>query len=320
MLGNWQKWIAVGLGMLILTGCDVPGTDPGTTPEPRPPGLNTPAPEPTGPAEPSAASQDLARYYGRLQADLLAQDLLRTGGGGVDTPYNDSNLMRNFEKIAFFSEYQANAGLTPSEGAGVRLSKWTAPVRFNVEFGPSVPQDQRAEDMRFVTRYSSRLARITGHPISVDSRRANFHVLIASEDDRPQTLARIREIAPDIQASSLAAIRNLPRSILCVVVTFPGAQPDYSISRAIAVIRSEQPPLMRRACVHEELAQGLGLPNDSPYARPSIFNDDEEFALLTTHDEELLRILYNPALTPGMSAEDARPIVRQILAGRAGPS
>ena len=25
----------------------------------------------------------------------------------------------------------------------------------------------------------------------------------------------------------------------------------------------------------------MGLPNDSPDARPSIFNDDEEFALLT---------------------------------------
>ena len=38
---------------------------------------------------------------------------------------------------------------------------------------------------------------------------------------------------------------------------------------------------MRRACVHEEMAQGLGLGNDSETARPSIFNDDEEFALLT---------------------------------------
>ena len=62
------------------------------------------------------------------------------------------------------------------------------------------------------------------------------------------------------------------------------------------------------------MAQGLGLANDSPQARPSIFNDDDEFALLTTHDEMLLKILYNPALSPGMSAEAARPVVRRLAA------
>ena len=64
--------------------------------------------------------------------------------------------------------------------------------------------------------------------------------------------------------------------------------------------------------VHEELAQAMGLPNDSPQARPSIFNDDDEFGLLTTHDEYLLRMLYDPRLTPGMTAAQAEPIVRQI--------
>ncbi|MEL6700412.1 MAG: DUF2927 domain-containing protein, partial [Pseudomonadota bacterium] len=46
--------------------------------------------------------------------------------------------------------------------------------------------------------------------------------------------------------------------------------------------------------------------------RPSIFNDDEEFALLTTHDEALLRILYDPRLRRGMTERTARPIVAQI--------
>jgi hypothetical protein len=69
---------------------------------------------------------------------------------------------------------------------------------------------------------------------------------------------------------------------------------------------------MRLACIHEEVAQALGLVNDSPTARPSIFNDNEEFGLLTLHDELLLKILYDDRLTPGMSAAVAAPIVRQI--------
>ena len=43
----------------------------------------------------------------------------------------------------------------------------------------------------------------------------------------------------------------------------------------------------------------MGLPNDSPEARPSLFNDDLEFALLTEHDAVLLRMLYDPRLRPG---------------------
>ncbi len=69
---------------------------------------------------------------------------------------------------------------------------------------------------------------------------------------------------------------------------------------------------MRSACIHEELAQGMGLANDSPGARPSIFNDDEEFALLTTHDELLLRMLYDTRLQTGMEPSVAAPIARQI--------
>jgi hypothetical protein len=88
------------------------------------------------------------------------------------------------------------------------------------------------------------------------------------------------------------------------------------------LVRTEHPDLTRRACYHEELAQGLGLANDDQNARPSIFNDDEEFALLTSHDELLLKILYDPRLQPGMSADEARPIVwslaQELVEG--GPS
>ena len=56
----------------------------------------------------------------------------------------------------------------------------------------------------------------------------------------------------------------------------------------------------------------MGLPNDSPQARPSLFNDDLEFALLTEHDAILLRMLYDPRLRPGMTADEARPLLPAI--------
>ena len=56
-----------------------------------------------------------------------------------------------------------------------------------------------------------------------------------------------------------------------------GRRRKFRILAAVAIVRGEHPDLMRLSCIHEELAQGLGLANDSPYARPSVFNDDEEF-------------------------------------------
>ncbi|MDM7255630.1 MAG: DUF2927 domain-containing protein, partial [Paracoccus sp. (in: a-proteobacteria)] len=85
-------------------------------------------------------------------------------------------------------------------------------------------------------------------------------------------------------------------------------------AHAVAVIRAELPPRLRMSCIHEELAQGMGLANDSPRARPSIFNDDEEFALLTRHDELLLRLLYDRRLRPGMTQAEAAPLIRSIAA------
>lgn len=299
-------------GLLALASC-VPAQAPASKPRPRPAGLS--ASEPAGPSARSAA---LARHYQRLQSHLLAQGLLRTDGGGVDTPFSAEDVARNFERIAFYDEYERGGGLTAAVGGPGVLRKWARPVRMRVEFGASVPPGQRDQDSAAVSAYAARLSRITGHPISVAETAPNFVVLIASEDDRAQTTARVRELAPEIGAATMALVRNPPRSIYCMVLTFVDPHQAHTYTKAIALIRSEQPDLMRLSCIHEELAQGLGLGNDSAAARPSIFNDDEEFALLTSHDEALLRLLYHPALKPGMTLDQARPLIRRILSGDPG--
>jgi hypothetical protein len=118
------------------------------------------------------------------------------------------------------------------------------------------------------------------------------------EDDRRRLGPRLRALIPGISEASLATIVDMPRSTYCLVVAWD-PDDDGGYETAVAVIRSEHPDLLRLSCIHEEMAQGMGLSNDSPDARPSIFNDDEEFALLTPHDEMLLRILYDPRLRPG---------------------
>ncbi|MBO9449237.1 DUF2927 domain-containing protein [Tropicibacter sp. R16_0] len=298
--------------LVALSACD---PTPRTTPFPqtRPAGL---APVGNEVTPQSAASQDLARYYEKVQNDLLTRGLLRTDGGGPDTPYDANDLARNFETIAFFDEYRPGGLTSSGRGSSGQLSRWSGPVRVNTEFGASVPLEQRATDKANVDSYVARLARITGHPISTTSKNANFHVFVAGEDDSDFLQARLKQLIPSISREELAIFRDLPQSFYCLVVAVSGNGTPYNYTRAVALIRAEHPDLVRLSCVHEEIAQGLGLPNDSPRARPSIFNDDDEFALLTSHDEKLLMMLYDPRLKQGITAEEARPVVN-ILAREA---
>lgn len=279
---------------------------------PPAPRLQIPQPQ-SGPTvtPPSQLSRDLATYYARLQDDLLAQGLLRGDGGGPDAPFTDTQLARNFVRIALFNEYRDDNDLQRPQATASRLRRWDGPIRMSVEFGDTVPLAQRDQDMASVSAYAARLSRITGVPISVTDRDPNFRVLFLGEDDRRTYGPRLRELIPNIPESTLRAFVNLPRNQLCAVIGIfaPG---QYNYTQAVALIRAEHPSLTRSACIHEELAQGMGLANDSPGARPSIFNDDEEFALLTRQDELLLKMLYDPRLQPGMEPSVAAPIARQI--------
>ncbi|WP_300520097.1 DUF2927 domain-containing protein [Aliiroseovarius sp.] len=265
----------------------------------------------------SAESEALARYYNSVQRGLLTRGLLRTDGGGTDTPFSSRDLAQNFLRIAFFQEYQDVGGRLVARENASRLQRWTKPVRLSIDFGSSVPIEVRERDRQQIARFAARLTRVTGHPVTVSDTAPNFHVLVVNEPERRALAPRLRRLVPGISNASLAHMINLPRDTYCAVFTTDGGN-NSTPDTAVAVIRGEHPSLLRTACLHEEIAQGLGLPNDSPRARPSIFNDDEEFGLLTTHDELLLQMLYDRRLRPGMTEEEARPIVNQIAAELTG--
>ena len=271
--------------------------------------VSAPAPEP----EPviSAESAVLAAYYQRLQDRLLAQGLIRTDGGGPDTPFTDRMLAQNFVRIALFDEYVAHGGTLRAQATISRLRRWEQPIRMSVEFGASVPRAQRQKDFAAIEGYADRLSAVTGVPIRQSGYNPNYVVLVLNELDRQGYETRLRELLPGIDENSIRTVIDLPKDQLCIVIGTFGAD-GVRYDKAVALIRGEHPDLLRLSCIHEELAQGMGLANDSPRARPSIFNDDEEFGLLTTQDELMLRMLYDPRLTPGMTAAEAAPIARVI--------
>jgi hypothetical protein len=267
--------------------------------------------------EPSEASKALSAYYARVESGHRTRGLLRLDGGGPDVPFDERRLADTFMTIAFAREFSDVGTTLVRQEASSILRRWEDPVRIEVIFGPSVDPAQRTDDRAAIRRFADRLGRTSGHPVSFVERGGNFRVLILSEDERRVAGPTLQRLVPTIRAREIDLIENLDRESYCLVVAAdPGD--DGVIRQAAAVIRNELPLLLRQSCIHEELAQGLGLANDSPMARPSIFNDDDEFGRLTTMDERMLGILYDPALRPGMEAEDARPIVRRLARAQLG--
>lgn len=306
----WTIAAMTGIAFAMLSGCETV----------TPPPVARPVAPIVAPPSVEASDESLAyaRYYSGVQQRLLTQGLLRTDGGGPDTPVIARNLVANFERIALYDEYTLSGGRFVAQQTPASLRRWGRPIRMQAHFGASVAADTRDTDRAFLARYADRLAGVTGHNIRAVGSGGNFHVLYLNRDEQIVAGPLLRQILPSIGEATIREITSLPRFNFCSVYSVSEASNPHVYVAAIALIRTEHPNLLRRSCVHEEIAQGLGLPNDSPTARPSIFNDDEEFALLTTHDEMLLAMLYNPRLTPGMTPDQARPILRELAAGLIG--
>jgi len=258
-------------------------------------------------------SAEMAAYYSRIETERVANHLMRTDSGAVEGAVSANRLAETYMAVALREEH-ARGPMGFAGGADSVLRRWDVPVTYAVEFGETVGRAQRMHDHRQIGQLVTRLAGASNHAIHLaplGSSQGNFHVLVLSETDRRNAGPRIRALVPGIDDAAVRLITDMPRETFCMAVAFSrSASAVYT--EAVAVIRAEHPDLTRLACYHEELTQGLGLASDSDRARPSIFNDDQEFALITDQDLLLLRLHYDPRLTPGMTASRARPLIFSI--------
>ncbi|MBN8290361.1 DUF2927 domain-containing protein [Rhodobacter sp. NTK016B] len=296
---------ALVLTAALASGCALLPQDP----PPEPPRSAPGRPVEVLPDDP--LSDDLRAYYAEIEDDRIAARLMRIDDGADDVVITPARLAETYIDIALHEEH---SGPFNRSGRSSVLRRWEVPVRYRMEFGASSSRQARVDDYRTVRELTARLGTASGHAISVaplGQSEGNFHVLTLSESERRDAGARIRELVPGISDGAVRLITDMPRETFCLVMAF-SRDGSAEYSEALAIVRSEHPDLTRAACYHEELTQGLGLASDSSRARPSIFNDDQEFALLTPFDLLLLRIHYDPRLQPGMTEREARPIIFSI--------
>lgn len=217
---------------------------------------------------------------------------------GAAEPFSNADLLRAFDIVAFGGEY-----------SGKRydvVRKWGGPVRIGID-GAGHP----AYLETYIDDVAKDLAKTTGHPIELyysfgkqkakalgkdfDAKRVNVFVLYLDDAAVRKAVYKyfggsdVEKEAILAEATCLANYKTRKNEIVSAVIIFPKRHPES----------------YHRACAVEEITQILGLPNDSDRIKNSIFNDTSRYFELTEHDRWLLRALYQPAIKPGTSRNDA---------------
>lgn len=265
------------------------------------------------PLPPASTGTELQRLYAVAETNMRDLGKLRTDVNPKDAPFTYDDLVKNFAQIALQNEYRISDGRFVEGRSKTFLRRWEGPVRVGTIFGNSMSADSTRLNNSEVSKYTRRLARLTNVDMRASSTKdANFLVLFLNEQEQVDFADTLPNLFYNISPAVVDAFRSSPRNIFCAAFAFtkPGQKGVYG--NVLILVKSEHSNFMRKSCIHEEMAQAMGLTNDSPDARPSIFNDDEEFAFLTRHDEILLKMLYDPRLKAGMESYEVIPLLSAI--------
>jgi hypothetical protein len=207
-------------------------------------------------------------------------------------------LDKNFIKRAFYEVV-----LKSEFDIGVRpLAKWSHPVQIYVVH--DVPD--KALHLDLLKLHLQQLSRLTNLPFSFVKQReqANF-VIYFTRQNKWKSIVR--------QEMGEKSAKNTAGSVCMFGIGV--SRIDNSISRAVVIIPVDQAREQGKlvSCIVEEVTQALGLANDSEQAYPSVFNDKTPENYLSPLDIILTRLLYEPAITSGMTKNELDPILNRLI-------
>ena len=250
-------------------------------------------------------SKDTA-YWSEYEQSLRRAGGLRTERDPPEITFSNAQFLRNFREIMFYDEYAEEDGEFVLKRVPRLLEKRRGETTYTLS-GKSV----QATDRQQVAGIALRISEAIGIDVRKSEEAADISIFIGDHAERLQLADFFETRYPD--SPLVDELRNGLGDNVCVAVPFYSEDSNEDASYLI-LIPGELSGILRQACIEEEFGQAFGPAADFDGARPSIFNDDQEFALFTAHDELLFRVLYDRRLRAGMSEQEAMPIVERIIA------
>jgi hypothetical protein len=208
--------------------------------------------------------------------------------------FTDNEIIEGFMKTAFGAEYHL-------AGRVDRIRKYQAPVRIFVD-GPG-RHERQAQLNKVVGDIAARVQHLN---IAVVTRReqANAIITLVHERDLQKTIVsfygeeKAREIRDSLDPQCLSGFRK---------------NDNYEIQRSDVILTVDNGDFVFLDCAYEELLQALGPINDTDSVPWTMFNDHVSMGFFDVYDQYIMNILYDPRIKAGMTVEQVRAVLPEIL-------
>jgi hypothetical protein len=207
--------------------------------------------------------------------------------------FSDAEIVEGFFKTAFGAEYHL-------AGRVDRIRKFVGPVRV---FAVGSRADRKAQLAKIVTDIGARIAHLD-IAMADSLEAANVGVTLVRDRDLDRTIAktygreRAREIKTSLDPQCLSGFRKNER---------------YEIEHSDVILTVNSGDFVFFDCAYEELLQSLGPINDTNSVPWTMFNDKVSMGFFDVFDQYILNILYDPHIRPGMTVEEVKAVLPEVL-------
>jgi DUF2927 family protein len=212
------------------------------------------------------------------------------------TKFTAPELERGFMALAFGSDLRIGA-----RPRGIR--RFDHPIRASVIPGGSTDRTARMRDI--IAEYARAVPNL--HLSAVDSGQADIEVRLIDEKDFNGAL--FAAFGPKVAKDFIA--RTDPQCMTSVKSDAAG-----DIVRSVSFIIVDKGDDVFLDCAYHELLHAFGLSNHDQRNVWTTLNQNRMVGYLTVYDRDLLTILYDGRLKPGMAPAAARRVLPGIIHDR----
>jgi hypothetical protein len=209
--------------------------------------------------------------------------------------FTDGEIVDGFFKTAFGAEYHL-------AGRVDRIRKYDAPVRV---FADGVRRSNRKAQLAKVVADIATRVQHLDIAMADSSDGANVVVKLVRDRDLFRTIStfygtdRAREIRSNLDPQCLSGFRKNDR---------------YEIEHSDVILTVDNGDFTFLDCAYEELLQSLGPINDTSSVPWTMFNDSVQMGFFDIYDQYILNILYDPRIRAGMTVQEVKAVLPQVLA------
>jgi len=208
--------------------------------------------------------------------------------------FTDSEIIDGFLKTAFGAEFQL-------AGRVDRIRKYAGPVRV---FADGNRRDRKLQLAKVVADIAARVQHLD-LAMAGTAEAANVSVTMVRDRDLDRTIEkfygseRAREIRNSLDPRCLSGFRK---------------NENYEIEHSDVILTVDTGDFVFFDCAYEELLQSLGPINDTSSVPWTMFNDNVSMGFFDVYDQYILNVLYDPRIKAGMTVEEVKAVLPQVLA------